>query len=79
MSLLKILYPFPSLLSHPLALRSALRVLSVSCDRPDKTLSGEPNMWETLAERTLRKELPHVDLILHLGGQVSMRKAFEDR
>ena len=35
-------------------------------------------MWETLAERSLRKELPHVDLILHLGGQVSMKKAFED-
>ena len=35
-------------------------------------------MWETLSERVLRKELPPVDLMVHLGGQVSMKKAFED-
>ncbi|GMH46735.1 hypothetical protein TrRE_jg7088 [Triparma retinervis] len=56
----------------------SLRILSVSCDSPDKVLSGEPNMWETLSERVLRKELPPVDLMVHLGGQVSMKKAFED-
>ena len=56
----------------------ALRVLSVSCDSPDKVLSGEHNMWETLSERVLRKELPHISLMVHLGGQVSMKKAFED-
>ena len=52
----------------------SLRILSVSCDSPDKVLSGEPNMWETLSERVLRKELPHIDLMVHLGGQVSMKK-----
>ena len=35
-------------------------------------------MWETISQRVLRKELPHVDCILHLGGQVSMQKSFED-
>ena len=33
---------------------------------------------QTLAERVASRHLPPLDLMLHLGGQVSLERAFED-
>ena len=53
-----------------------LRIITVSQDNPSAVLSGEHNVWATLAARILRKTLPPVDLVLHTGGQVDMSTAF---
>jgi len=44
-----------------------LRVAVVSCDRPERHLEGEPNMWKFLSQRV---DAGEVDLVLHIGDQV---------
>ena len=57
---------------------TALRVAAVSRDRPGELAPGELDLWKTLAERVASRHLPPLDLMLHLGGQVSLERAFED-
>ncbi len=56
----------------------ALRLLAVSSDKPSSVLSGSSNPWETLSERVQRQDLPSVSCLLHLGGQVSLKREFSD-
>ena len=50
----------------------------MSRDRPGELAPGELDLWKTLAERVASRHLPPLDLMLHLGGQVSLERAFED-
>jgi len=47
-----------------------LRVVAVSCDRPERQKEGETNMWEQLAKQIQNDE---VDVILHLGSSKMTR------
>ena len=54
------------------------RFLCVAHDRPTAVRPGEFNRWETLRERVERRELPPVNFMLHVGGQVELRRFFEE-
>jgi len=55
-----------------------VRLLAVSGDRPEAVAAGEFNLWETVHERLRHEHLPPVHAVLHAGGSVSLRAAFED-
>jgi phosphodiesterase/alkaline phosphatase D-like protein len=57
--------------AHP----SSVRIVALSCDRPERLLDGETNMWTKLAEQVNANE---VDVVLHLGDQVYGEKEFKD-
>jgi len=52
-----------------------LNIVVVSCDRPERQLDGEQNMWKLLNERIKAGE---VDLMLHIGDQVYAEKESVD-
>lgn len=54
------------------------RFMCVAHDRPTAVAPGEFNRWETIRERVERRELPQVNFMIHLGGQVELKRFFEE-
>jgi len=52
-----------------------LNIAAVSCDRPERTLDGETNMWTLLEKELVSNE---IQLVLHLGDQVYGQKELTD-
>jgi phosphodiesterase/alkaline phosphatase D-like protein len=52
-----------------------LSIAAVSCDRPERVLDGETNMWSLLEEKVRNNE---VQIVLHLGDQVYGQKELVD-
>jgi len=48
-----------------------MNIVAVSCDRPERQLNGETNMWKVLGDRIDKGE---VDLMIHVGDQVYAEK-----
>jgi hypothetical protein len=55
-----------------------VRLLAVSGDHPEAVSAGEFNVMETVYERLKHPHLPHVDVLVHAGGNVHLKQAFED-
>ncbi|KAH8059012.1 hypothetical protein JL722_5560 [Aureococcus anophagefferens] len=54
------------------------RFIAVAHDRPTAVRPGEYNRWETIVERVSMRQLPPVNVMVHVGGQVEMRRFFEE-
>jgi len=52
-----------------------LTVAALSCDRPERVLDGETNMWQLIQEKV---ESNQVQVVLHLGDQVYGQKELID-
>jgi hypothetical protein len=52
-----------------------LTVAALSCDRPERVLDGETNMWKLIQEKV---ESNQVQVVLHLGDQVYGQKELID-
>jgi len=52
-----------------------LNIAAVSCDRPERVLDGETNMWKLLEEKLKDNE---IQIVLHLGDQVYGQKELTD-
>jgi hypothetical protein len=55
-----------------------LTLLVLSGDAPNVPDPSGESMWTILSRRLNRGDAPPVDAVLHLGGQVGMRGAFEE-
>ena len=55
-----------------------VRFLAVAHDCPSETKPGEFNRWQTICERVSQRDLPPVNFMLHVGGQVEMKRHFEE-
>eukprot|EP01103_Thecamoeba_quadrilineata_P005838 TRINITY_DN1558_c0_g1_i1.p1 TRINITY_DN1558_c0_g1~~TRINITY_DN1558_c0_g1_i1.p1 ORF type:complete len:551 (+),score=132.59 TRINITY_DN1558_c0_g1_i1:55-1707(+) len=53
-----------------------LSFAAFSCDRPERVLDGETNMWDLLEQKALNEEVPQI--FLHLGDQVYGQKELVD-
>ena len=54
------------------------RFVAVARDRPSLVQPGEFNRWDTIYERVSQKDLPPVNFMLHVGGQVDLKSSFEE-
>eukprot|EP01111_Echinosteliopsis_oligospora_P002175 TRINITY_DN1316_c0_g1_i2.p1 TRINITY_DN1316_c0_g1~~TRINITY_DN1316_c0_g1_i2.p1 ORF type:complete len:327 (+),score=58.67 TRINITY_DN1316_c0_g1_i2:103-981(+) len=52
-----------------------LKIVTLSCDRPERLRDGDVNMWACLATEVAAG---NVDVVLHLGDQVYGQKEFQD-
>jgi len=52
-----------------------INIACVSCDRPERTMDGETNMWKVLEQKLKDNE---IQLVLHLGDQVYGQKELTD-